>query len=216
MKRFLLTLASLLVVGFGIFTTSPAAAYSVPYTIGQVEDLLNDSTYFNGWEHLETADFSGTWQYTVIGFESNNANWVHEGDHSETFASYYPGQLGTFNSVNFDTHNLYFQDFGGPYDIALDVNLNNNFFELFRLTSASDTLSYLSTPITLGEGTIIVGFNDNGYGPRVGDADFDDFIVALVPGSDGTISAVPEPGTMLLLGCGLMGLAGMGRRRFQE
>ncbi|MCG8564532.1 MAG: PEP-CTERM sorting domain-containing protein [Desulfobacterales bacterium] len=214
MKHNILTIICITALAMGIFSTTPVWAARLPYSITSINDFLNDDTYFNDYEHLDNIDFSGSWDYTVIGYESRHWNWIREGGNT-TFATWNRGAFGTFNTVDFDTSDLYFQDYDGPFNIGLNPYVHNNFFEIFRLTEASESLSYLATPVTLPVGTVIVGFNDNGFDPRVGDADFDDIIVALTPGEDGTLTPIPEPGTLLLLGCGLMGLAGVGRKRFQ-
>ena len=74
-----------------------------------------------------------------------------------------------------------------------------------QLTEDSNILGYLGDSFTLSAGTYIIGFNDNGKHWE-GDFDFDDIIIAAKP--------VPEPATMLLLGSGLIGLAGFGRKKF--
>jgi len=43
-----------------------------------------------------------------------------------------------------------------------------------------------------------------------GDKDFNDMVVKITP------AAVPEPATLLLVGCGLIGLAGLGRKKFKK
>ena len=216
-KLFLLTILTL-VVGFGLWSTKQAEARSIPYNIATIEDFLDDSTYFNGYTERSSSNFEGDWHYTVIAFESSHINWIHEGPGtSATFTTYNTGSFGTYNHVDFGSTNLYFQDSNGPYHVPLDSNTDNNYFRIFTLTEASNALTFLSNDLTLSEGSVIVGFNDNRRPHSLrADADFDDIIVVLVPGETGTLSPIPEPGTMLLLGCGLVGLAGVSRKRFKR
>lgn len=52
------------------------------------------------------------------------------------------------------------------------------------------------------------------YGDVTGDDEFWGLDNIVVNGTAGNNSPVPEPGTILLLGCGLIGLAGFGRKKF--
>ena len=199
---------------FFLFTGISNAGF-MPYGIGGIKDFLDDNTYFNDYKEIASYDFSGEWQYTAIAFESGHINYISESPGgTKTFTTQgkstaTPGNFGTYDTINFDTANLYFSD-GDPADVALDeFNRNDKYFRVFKLAEDSNPFSYLSTKPVFAAGTLIVGFNDNGM-PQIGDSDFDDIVAAMAP------SPVPEPGTILLMTSGLIiGLIGF-RRKFRK
>ena len=201
-------ISTIIIVLINLTLSLPVSAGSLPYNIGHIEDFLNDNTYFNGWEAVDQIDFSGAWDYTAIGFESGNINITYES--VTTFSTADDSNFGTYQTIDFDTGNLYFEDSDGPSKVALDPYENNHYFRLYQLTADSNPLTYLSNEPTLKAGTKVVGFNDNGWYPQ-GDTDYDDIIIAM----NSSAAPVPEPASMLLFGIGLTGMAAMTRRKLR-
>ena len=223
MKKHLLKSALIAMAGVGLLAGG-AMAVPVPQPTpsGDWENLeqflaLN---YFPGSEtQITSYNFTGKWIFTAIGKESGNPNDIElsaigqagTGNSNNTIASFsteFFDNWGAWQTVDFNTQNLYFEDTDGGYNIGLDPytysTTATNTFKIYQLSSDSMVLNYLTyhPTVKLKKGDFIIGFNDNAAG---GDGDFDDIIIALRP--------VPEPGTILLFGTGLAGLAAVGRRR---
>ncbi len=49
-----------------------------------------------------------------------------------------------------------------------------------------------------------------------GDADYEDLVVNFAPTDGSGFTSTPEPATMMMLGLGLIGLAGLGRKQFMK
>lgn len=201
-------MATLLPSSLGTWTNSGPAS--------TLEDFLSLS-YFPGTEALvSNLDFSGSWNYTAIGHESGNINLVEAGATSgfssgvASFKTSDYSNWGAWKGVDFNTTNLFFEDSDGPHNVKLDpfTSTSTPGFKIFQLLSDSTTLNYLqgNPSLVLKAGTYIVGFNDNSLADS--DADYDDIIIAITP--------VPEPGTMMLLGLGMLGMAVYGKRRMNK
>jgi hypothetical protein len=187
-----------------------------------IEQLLS-SDFFRGYAPISTYDFEGLYAYTAIAHESGHVNVIRDGRPSELpgggmeerFTTDTNSNNDYFNwgrwlSINFDGENqIKFLDAGDgkpsswidPYSTQND---HAKFFKFFQLEETSEALTWLNGDPILPQGTIIAGWSDNADGDAYMDGDFDDLIIAIKP--------VPEPGTILLLGLGLMGVAGLGRR----
>ncbi len=102
---------------------------------------------------------------------------------------------------------------GGPVNLLWTLKPSGADLWTSLQSENSDTLDHMVTwLITGGVGNIVgnyvIGWEDLNGG---GDRDFNDLVVEVTAGP----SPVPEPATMLLVGCGLLGLAGF-RRKFKK
>jgi hypothetical protein len=161
-------------------------------------------------------DFSGEWMCTAIGRESAHTNEIDNTasagngvlDTLLTFSTSNTSNCGVWDTVNFDTENLFFEDSNGPWNVGLDSFRANNSvgFKFFRLTK-NTTLNNLADNGSLSffVGYIIVGFYDNHLSNS--DGDYGDIIIAM------GATSVPTSGSLALFAVGLFALVFMKQKQ---
>lgn len=170
---------------------------------GDWESVATDVSL--GWS---ISDTGSAYQYNYY-FESPTPSLSH-------FILQVSDNFNTTNIIQISDAGYELGDFSGenPSNPGMDVDppLYGIKYEGFGEEGTAFTLTLLSdrAPM-LGDfyakgGEDSFAFN-SGYGDRVG-------ANILVP--DTVSHPVPEPGTMLLLGSGLIGIAGWGRKRFRK